>query len=253
MVCATREVFFLLWLENAVRIGGRSICFEESKRNNMQHAVARPDGLLGRLVIRVESACMHFRCNKWMGERDWPEGSFLLSSLHQISPGTSADYNRLDLHNWRWLEADRPSEIRIHFDPMFIFLRRRCSLPGERLCPPRDPSNQTSCCSTWCPQLPGDVSWEGSESMREGKKEKAAAERGGYIFARVVHQWDEETNCIFRRVRSVNTVSSSKRTKLPPPVLYARNVCVAKGSQRGEGGRVALLPPQPLPIRSQRG
>ena len=31
------------------------------------------------------------------------------------------------------------------------------------------------------------------------KKENAAAGRGNIFFARVVHQWDEETNCIFRR------------------------------------------------------
>ena len=100
------------------------------------------------------------------------------------------------------------------------------------------------------PNCPGTSHGRARRACERGKRKKLLLRGGKYIFARVVHQWDGETNCIFRRVRSVNTVSSSKRTELPPPVLYARNVCVAKGSQRGEG---CSSSPSTLPIRSQRG
>ena len=173
--------------------------------------------------------------------------------LLRISPGTSVDYNRLDLHNW-WrgrLTGRNPDPFRSSYRPMFNFLHRGLfnkidsqweqQLQWELISwathffvavLAQNPfrgyfenlfyRNALRSCSqgtafvhrgilpirllvvlTWCPQLPGDVSWDCKEDMREGEKENAAR-RGKYIvFARVVHQWDEETNSIFRRVRSV--------------------------------------------------
>ena len=144
-------------------------------------------------------------------------------------------------------ESGSISPTNVHF----FAQRRGCPLgpfPGESLCP-WDPSNQTSCCSYMMPslpQLPGDVSWE---DMRYGAGEggESGRRRGRYIFARVVHQWDEESNCIFRRVRRVNTVSSthSSSSSCSSPVLYARDGCVLKCSQRGEVFGSPLPLPQP--------
>ena len=202
---------------------------------------------------------MHLlRCNKWMSQIDpkTPFSSFYLSRFPSGLPRI--------ITAWIYIIGDEAVRNPDPFHrPMFIFLLKgedaRCPLgpfPKESLCP-RDPSNQTSCCSYMMPslpQLPGDVSWE---DMRygAGKGGDSGRRRGNYIFARVVHQWDEETNCIFRRATRVNTVSSTHSSSFSCALCtrWLRSEVLSKRGVFYDPLPQPRSPPSTLPIRSHRG
>ena len=117
------------------------------------------------------------------------------------------------------------------------------------LCPPRDPSFQSDFLLFLhdAPNCPGMS--HGKTCEREGKKRKKpllGLRKGGYIFARVVHQWDGETNCIFRRVRTVNTAShSSTQSTSTSSALCTQWLRSGELSKMG----MVLLPLSPQPCQ----
>lgn len=140
--------------------------------------------------------------------------------------------------------------------PMFIFCSKGSMPMPARTVPQGEPLSTGSFQSDFLlflhDALPPSLNCPGTSHGRtcgtEQGKRRERKEEGEIYFARVVHRWDEGTNCIFRRATRVNTVSSThSSSSSSSPVLFARDGCVLKCSPRGECSTTLSLTETPLP------